>query len=117
MFEIRKCFEISAAHRLELSYASKCARLHGHNWQITVCARSPELDAGGMVIDFTEIKRLITDALDHADISDRILLNGKRVNPTAENIARFVAEKVGPKCFRVEVCESEGNTAIWRAEE
>ncbi|MBO4551501.1 MAG: 6-carboxytetrahydropterin synthase, partial [Bacteroidaceae bacterium] len=35
MYYISKRLVISASHRLELSYPSKCSQLHGHNWTIT----------------------------------------------------------------------------------
>ena len=59
MFEIEKTFTIAIAHKLNLDYESPCRRLHGHSVLITVCCRSEELNKCGMVIDFTEIKRLI----------------------------------------------------------
>lgn len=31
MYYIEKTFEISASHKLTLSYRSKCENLHGHN--------------------------------------------------------------------------------------
>ncbi|MEG1905474.1 MAG: 6-carboxytetrahydropterin synthase, partial [Bacteroidales bacterium] len=31
MYTVIKRMEISAAHRLSLSYPSKCEQLHGHN--------------------------------------------------------------------------------------
>ncbi len=34
------------------------------------------------------------------------------LNPTAENIARWICEQV-PHCVKVEVCESEGNRVIY----
>lgn len=42
----------------------------GHNWIITVHARSEELDHNGMVIDFTIIKEKIHGRLDHKHIND-----------------------------------------------
>ncbi|WP_301342289.1 6-carboxytetrahydropterin synthase, partial [uncultured Muribaculum sp.] len=45
MYYVTKRIEISASHRLELSYPSKCSRLHGHNWVITVYCRARELNA------------------------------------------------------------------------
>lgn len=60
-----------------------------------------------MVTDFSHIKRLITDELDHKNLNDVLPFN-----PTAENIARWVCDRV-PHCFKVEVQESEGNTAIF----
>ena len=50
--------EISACHNLKLSYESKCSRLHGHNWEVTVYCAATELNADGMVIDFKHVKDL-----------------------------------------------------------
>lgn len=66
MYYIEKTMEISACHCLKLSYESKCQNLHGHNWIITVYCKSSELNKDGMVVDFTHIKRLVSDRLDHA---------------------------------------------------
>ncbi len=107
MYTVIKRLEISAAHQLSLSYDSKCCNLHGHNWIITVYCRSKELNADGMVTDFSWIKRVVQDQLDHKVINDVLPLN-----PTAENIACWVCSQV-PHCFKVEVQESEGNIAIY----
>ena len=55
MYTVIKRMEVSAAHSLKLSYRSKCENLHGHNWIITVYCRSKELNADGMVVDFSHI--------------------------------------------------------------
>lgn len=107
MYYVKKKFEISAAHRLELSYPSKCTNLHGHNWIVTVECRAKELNEDGMVVDFTHIKKLVMDCLDHAIINDVL-----DCNPTAENIAKWIVDTV-PNCWRCEVQESEGNTAAY----
>ena len=57
--------EIAGAHNLKLSYDSKCSNLHGHNWIVTVYCKSETLNADGMVIDFTHVKRDVHDKLDH----------------------------------------------------
>ena len=59
MYTVIKRMEVSAAHSLKLSYRSKCENLHGHNWIITVYCRSKELNADGMVVDFSHIKQVV----------------------------------------------------------
>ncbi len=107
MYYVTKRIEVAGSHRLELSYGSKCSQLHGHNWIITVHCRAKELNADGMVTDFSHIKELICGNLDHANFNEVLPFN-----PTAENIARWVCEQVD-NCFRVDVQESEGNTATY----
>ena len=81
MFTVVKSLEISAAHRLNLSYESKCQNLHGHNWKIKIYCRAKQLNADGMVFDFTHIKQAIHDKLDHTTLNSVLSMN-----PTAENI-------------------------------
>lgn len=106
MYYITKTLEISAAHHLTLDYESKCTRLHGHNWKIKVCCKAKELDRNGMVCDFTHIKSIVNQ-LDHRNLNDILPFN-----PTAENIAHWLTEQI-PNCYRAEVQESEGNTAVY----
>lgn len=107
MYTVIKRMEISAAHSLSLSYPSKCENLHGHNWIVTVHCRSKELNADGMVIDFSHIKRIVKGQLDLRNLNEVLPFN-----PTAENIARWICDQL-PCCYKVEVQESEGNTAIY----
>ena len=107
MYYITKRLEISGAHSLTLDYESKCTSVHGHNWIITVSCRSRELNANGMVTDFSSIKSKPTGLLDHRNLNEVLPFN-----PTAENIARWICEQV-PNCYRVDVQESEGNTASY----
>ena len=111
MYYVKKTMEISAAHRLTLDYESKCTQLHGHNWLITVYCKSAELNANGMVVDFTEVKRLVHGALDHQDLNSILPFN-----PTAENIARWICDRV-PHCYKVDVQESSNNIATYERDE
>lgn len=107
MYYVKKRLEISACHRLNLSYESKCENLHGHNWIVTIYCKSEKLNNDGMVIDFTHIKKQISDKLDHNDLNK--VLN---FNPTAENMAKWIQEQI-PYCYKVDVQESEGNIASY----
>ena len=107
MFYIKKSMEISAAHKLNLSYESKCQNLHGHNWHVTIYCKAKELNKDGMVCDFTHIKKAIHEKLDHQYLNDILPFN-----PTAENMARWMCEQI-PTCYKVSVQESDGNIATY----
>ena len=107
MYYVKKDIEISSCHHLNLSYESKCQELHGHNWQITVYCKAKTLNIDGMVCDFTQIKELIQDKLDHKNLNEVF-----DFNPTAENIAKMICDNVA-NCVRAEVQESDGNLAIY----
>jgi 6-pyruvoyltetrahydropterin/6-carboxytetrahydropterin synthase len=107
MYTIKKTLEISAAHSLSLDYESKCKTLHGHNWVITIHCKNKELNQNGMVVDFTEIKKAISEKLDHKELNKVLPFN-----PTAENMAKWIADTI-PFCYKVEVEESNGNIATY----
>ncbi|MCQ2294960.1 MAG: 6-carboxytetrahydropterin synthase [Bacteroidales bacterium] len=106
MFYISKKIEVSGAHHLQLDYQSKCTQLHGHNWVIEVFCKAEQLNSNGMVVDFSHISSVVKQ-LDHTCLNDLM-----DCNPTAENIARWICERV-PHCYKVSVQESTGNTAIY----
>ncbi|MBP3229726.1 MAG: 6-carboxytetrahydropterin synthase [Prevotella sp.] len=105
MYCISKKMEVAGCHQLSLPYESKCSRLHGHNWTITVFLASREVNAEGMVIDFKRVKEKVHDYLDHGNFNDLLPFN-----PTAENIATWVVEQF-PQCYKAIVEESNGNVA------
>ena len=110
MYYVSKKMEIAACHKLALSYESKCENLHGHNWHVTVHCKAKELNADGMVCDFTHIKKYIHDYLDHGNLNELL-----PCNPTAENIAEWIVNNV-PHCYRADVQESDGNVASYEKE-
>jgi len=103
IYTVTKRIEIAGAHRLALPYESKCSNLHGHNWIVTVTCQTDKLNNAGMVVDFGEIKKMVM-CLDHQNLNDHLH------QPTAERLAAFLLGGI-PHCIKVEVQESEGNTA------
>ena len=107
MYYIQKRIEISASHYLSLPYTSKCTTLHGHNWIIYIFCKGERLNKEGMLIDYTQIKEIISDKMDHHNLNEVFSFN-----PTAENIAKWIVDTV-PKCYKARVIESENNEAVY----
>jgi 6-pyruvoyltetrahydropterin/6-carboxytetrahydropterin synthase len=114
MYEVSRECSFSAAHQLR-GYGGKCESLHGHNWRVRVSARAKELDHLGMVVDFKLLKSSLGEVLEQLDHQ---MLNQippfDRINPSAENIARWIAEQldraVSDERVRVHRCE------VWESE-
>ncbi len=112
----------SAAHRLR-DYKGKCEALHGHNWVVEMTAGVRQLDKTGMVVDFSTLKKGLMDfveKLDHKLINE--LEPFTEINPTSENIARFIYEgmeefcrREGIELIKVTVWETAGSSATYKA--
>ena len=92
MFELNVEDEFASAHFLR-NYKGKCERMHGHNYRVQVSIRSKKLNKIGLVLDFGEIKselKKIMEILDHHVLDE--LPAFKNVNPSAENIAKYIFE-------------------------
>lgn len=117
MYYVSKRMEIAVAHQLNLDYDSPCTNLHGHNLIVVVHIRGDHLNHNGMLMDFKKIKEEVHDLFDHHYLND---LLPKGLNPTAENLAKFICDSIkledGIECFRVDVQESEGNKATYEVE-
>jgi 6-pyruvoyltetrahydropterin/6-carboxytetrahydropterin synthase len=119
MYEVTVIREFSAAHRVE-DYPGNCERLHGHNWKVEVTASRSRLDSLGMVVDFRKLKEVTDRALvplDHTYLNDVPPFDG--INPTAENIARYLLDAVSKEIpvTRVRVFESETSFATYVSED
>ncbi len=132
MFQVTKEIRFCYGHRL-LNYDGKCKHLHGHNGRAVITLAAPSLDDLGMVVDFSQIKRVVgawIDAhLDHRMIlhkDDPVLPHLKAqgepvflvdVNPTAENIAKIIFEYTQGQGFpvvEVTLWETDDSYAVYR---
>ncbi len=132
MFQVTRELRFCYGHRL-LHYDGKCRYLHGHNGRAVITLAAPALDQLGMVVDFSQIKRVvggwIDSHLDHCMLLHRddpalpflqaqgepvFLLN---VNPTAENIAKLIYDFTAAQGFpvvEVRLWETDDAYAVYR---
>jgi 6-pyruvoyltetrahydropterin/6-carboxytetrahydropterin synthase len=95
--QIYKDFSIEAAHRLpNVPDGHKCARLHGHSFQVRISVEGPLGEESGWVMDFGDIKAAfapIYAQLDHHYLND---IEGLE-NPTSENLAMWIWQQLKPE--------------------
>ena len=99
MFRMTVESQFSAAHAIR-NYPGPCCQLHGHNYRVVVHLAGAELDALGMLIDYTDVKRALTEVLaplDHAYLND--LPAFAVTNPTSEEIARHLFHRLNEALF------------------
>jgi 6-pyruvoyltetrahydropterin/6-carboxytetrahydropterin synthase len=116
MFRVTREIDFCYGHRL-LEYDGKCRYLHGHNGRAVISIQAEHLDHLGMVLDFSDIKKVVSqwidDNLDHRMIlheDDPVVpylrqLNEPmyliRENPTAENIAKLIFDFASSRDYPV----------------
>lgn len=124
MYKVRIEDDFAAAHFLR-DYHGKCENLHGHNYKVFVYLKGESLNEGGMLYDFTFLKKdlkSILSTLDHTNLND-LEINGKSVfnqNPSAERIAKYIfdklmesSEQIKTLLYRVDVFETDKNRASY----
>lgn len=112
MYTVKVQSYFSSAHNLR-GYKGKCEDLHGHNWRVSITARAKDLTENGMVVDFKELKQLLNDIitdLDHKHLNEMEYF--KNVNPTSENIARYIYERISCKKTDFDVKE----VTVWETD-
>jgi 6-pyruvoyltetrahydropterin/6-carboxytetrahydropterin synthase len=95
--KISQAFRFEAAHRLpNVPPSHRCSRLHGHSYRIEIQLDGPVDPVTGFVADFFDMEAGFADimqALDHQCLNDVAGL----ANPTAENIAVWIWERLKQK--------------------
>ena len=94
--ELFKDFTFEAAHRLpNAPEGHKCARLHGHSYQVTVRVDGPVDPERGWVVDFAELSEAMAPLLDQLDHRYLNEVEGL-ANPTSEVLAVWLWDRLGP---------------------
>lgn len=128
MIELTVEAEFAAAHAIVIR--GEREPLHGHNWRVTATVGCDTLDADGLVCDFHAVEsalRALTGRFHNRSLNDTPPFD--KVNPTAELVARHLAEELaralhaslGPdfraragRVVSVRVTEAPGCAAVWR---
>lgn len=119
---VRK-FEFDSGHRV-IGHDGKCRYLHGHRYSLEVHVSCDQLNNLGMVVDFAILKDVVKtwldDNFDHTVILSNedktlgdVIANetGQEIyyipyNPTAENIALYLKDKILPSILSDEISKS-----------
>lgn len=119
MFEISVDETFAAGHALR-GYRGKCEKVHGHNYKVQLMVEAERLDSVGLLMDFTDLKRLLHAAierLDHQFLNDVPPFDV--LNPTAENMAKYFYDEIAPhlpapaRLAAVKIWETDTSTAAY----
>ncbi|OAI13819.1 6-pyruvoyl tetrahydrobiopterin synthase [Methylomonas koyamae] len=117
MYIITKEVYFCYGHRL-MNHPGKCRNLHGHSVKASISIRQEQLNAQGMVCDFSDVKAcvesFIDDVLDHNfllhkddPIIPALIANSEQYlaideHPTAEVLSKMIYQYVKQQGFNVD---------------
>jgi len=142
---VTKEFRFEAAHALT-GYDGVCRNIHGHSYELSVTVTGnpvhlKDSPKNGMVIDFTDIKKIVKkDIIDHFDHALILRSDFEKKNlaelgepfgnvilveyqPTIENILIDIALRIKPllppgiKLFALKLRETANSYAEWYSED
>ena len=107
MFTITKVFNFPMGHRLSNLTKSKCVFVHGHNFKLEITVKSSILNKNDMVMDFSNLKKLVNSIIDTWDHGMFLNKNDDRLmssecatihyidgDPTAEKLCLFLYNNI-----------------------
>jgi len=100
-----------AAHLLpRVPEGHKCRRLHGHSYRVEIEVEGEVDPESGWLCDYAEIKQAcapLLEALDHRYLNE---VEGLE-NPTSENLARWIWDRLRDRLPLSAVCVAETCTS------
>ena len=119
-FIIRVETRFHASHGLKLPNGSK-EPSHDHDWRVTAEVGSQKLDTMGIVISFQKLRAMMNETVSDFDNASLDSISYfKQNNPSAENVAKYIFEKLraklpdGVNLRGVRVVEEPGCSAEFR---
>lgn len=133
MLSITKIFHFEAAHAIS-NHPGRCRNIHGHSYALHISVRAEKLNALNMVMDFSDLKKLVQDKIlsdyDHAlilklnsplaiGIADTKMLWMDQ-EPTAEYMVLDFKKRLElslpseVRLSRIRLYETRSNYAEWR---
>jgi 6-pyruvoyltetrahydropterin/6-carboxytetrahydropterin synthase len=121
MYELTVERDFNATHAVTMD--GRPERAHDHAWHVKVVVAGPEVNAEGLLCDFHVIEQMLERVLE--PLAGRDLNRTPpfdQINPSAEMVARHIAETIGPglpqrvTLSRVCVTEAPGCTATFSPE-
>lgn len=116
MYEVSVDESFAAAHNLR-NYKGKCENLHGHNYKVRVTLAGAELDSTGLLYDFVQVKQAIQGvirSLDHIYLNE--LPPFDVLNPSAENIARYIYEQTAKQLPKAGNGAGIASITVWESD-
>jgi 6-pyruvoyltetrahydropterin/6-carboxytetrahydropterin synthase len=118
MILLSRDFYFDAAHKI-VDYQGKCENLHGHTYKLTVTITGT-IKENGMLLDFALFKKTVDEYV--ISYLDHTYLNELFPNPTTENIAMWIFEKLssvfleqfGCTLFEITLYEGHNNRVTVR---
>jgi len=115
VYELTVESRFAAAHQLR-NYRGRCENLHGHNWKVQATLTAGKLNPIGLALDFKEMKgalREVLSELDHHFLNELPMFQSR--NPSSENLARWIFERLTGSLNREEIRVSR--VTVWESSE
>jgi 6-pyruvoyltetrahydropterin/6-carboxytetrahydropterin synthase len=115
VYELKVTSRFAAAHQLR-EFHGACEKLHGHNWKVEVYVIGQNLRKEGLLMDFGEMKQATKEALgtlDHHFLNELEMF--ENINPSSENIARYVFRYLSEKLNHEDIRVSK--VTAWESED
>lgn len=107
MYSVTKTFRVPVGHRLS-KHKGLCKNIHGHNLKIEVRVSCFKLNDNDMVIDFSDLKEIVSKYLEYWDHTlllnsrDELVNSLQKTNkisfvagdPTAENLCKYLFTRI-----------------------